>query len=192
MRIGLFFGSFNPVHIGHLIIANHMLANSDMDKLWMVVSPHNPLKEKKSLAKDYDRLRLLNLAIEEDDRIKASDIEFYLPKPSYTIDTLTYMKEKYPKHDFALIMGGDNIANLHKWKNYEILLENYTIYVYERPGYDMGELVKHPNVHVIQDTPLLNISASFIRKNIREGKSVKYLLPPPVYDYITGSNMYKK
>ncbi|MEL6988035.1 MAG: nicotinate (nicotinamide) nucleotide adenylyltransferase [Bacteroidota bacterium] len=192
MRIGLFFGSFNPVHIGHLIIANHMLSNSDMDKLWMVVSPHNPLKEKTSLAKDYDRLRLLNLAIDEDDRIKASDIEFYLPKPSYTIDTLTYLKEKYPKYEFALIMGGDNIASLHKWKNYEILLENYTIYVYERPGYDMGELVDHPNVHVIQDTPLLNISASFIRKCIREGKSVKYLLPPPVYDYITGSNMYKK
>lgn len=192
MKIGLFFGSFNPVHIGHMIIANHMVSNTDMDKLWMVVSPHNPLKEKSSLAKDYDRLHLINITIEDDFRLSASDIEFRLPKPSYTIDTLTYLDEKYPQHEFVLIMGGDNIASLHKWKNYELLLSNYEIFVFERPGYEMGALVEHENVHVVPETPLLNISASYIRKCIKENKSVRYLLPDPVFKYIDGSNMYKK
>jgi len=192
MEIGLFFGSFNPVHIGHMIIANHMVSNTDMDRLWMVVSPHNPLKEKSSLAKDYDRLHLINITIEDDLRLKASDIEFRLPKPSYTIDTLTYLNEKYPQHDFSIIMGGDNIANLHKWKNYEMLLSNYKIYVFERPGYEMGALINHPNVQIVPETPLLNLSASYIRKCIREKKSVRYMLPDPVFKYIDGSNMYKK
>jgi nicotinate-nucleotide adenylyltransferase len=192
MEIGLFFGSFNPVHIGHMIIANHMVSNTDMDRLWMVVSPHNPLKEKSSLAKDYDRLHLINITIEDDLRLKASDIEFRLPKPSYTIDTLTYLNEKYPQHKFSIIMGGDNIATLHKWKNYEMLLSNYKIYVFERPGYEMGELIDHPNVELVPETPLLNISASYIRKCIKENKSVRYLLPDPVFKYIDGSNMYKK
>ena len=192
MEIGLFFGSFNPVHIGHMIIANHMVTNTDMDRLWMVVSPHNPLKEKSSLAKDYDRLHLINITIEDDLRLKASDIEFRLPKPSYTIDTLTYLNEKYPQHKFSIIMGGDNIATLHKWKNYEMLLSNYKIYVFERPGYEMGELIDHPNVELVPETPLLNISASYIRKCIKENKSVRYMLPDPVFKYIDGSNMYKK
>lgn len=192
MKIGLFFGSFNPVHIGHMIIANHMVSNTDMDKLWMVVSPHNPLKEKSSLAKDYDRLHLINITIEDDFRLKGSDIEFHLPKPSYTIDTLTYLDEKYPQHEFVLIMGGDNIASLHKWKNYELLLTKYEIYVFERPGYEMGELVSHEHVHVVPGTPLLNISASYIRKCIKENKSVRYMLPDAVFKYIDGSNMYKK
>lgn len=192
MEIGLFFGSFNPVHIGHMIIANHMVTNTDMDRLWMVVSPHNPLKEKSSLAKDYDRLHLINITIEDDLRLKASDIEFRLPKPSYTIDTLTYLNEKYPQHKFSIIMGGDNIATLHKWKNYEMLLSNYKIYVFERPGYEMGELIDHPNVQLVPETPLLNISASYVRKCIKENKSVRYMLPDPVFKYIDGSNMYKK
>jgi nicotinate-nucleotide adenylyltransferase len=192
MEIGLFFGSFNPVHIGHMIIANHMVTNTEMDRLWMVVSPHNPLKEKSSLAKDYDRLHLINITIEDDLRLKASDIEFRLPKPSYTIDTLTYLNEKYPQHKFSIIMGGDNIATLHKWKNYEMLLSNYKIYVFERPGYEMGELIKHPNVQLVPETPLLNISASYVRKCIKENKSVRYMLPDPVFKYIDGSNMYKK
>lgn len=191
MKVGLFFGSFNPVHVGHLIIANHLISNSDLDKLWMVISPQNPLKEKASLAKDYDRLHLMNLALEEDPRIKATDIEFYLPKPSYTIDTMTYLHERYPQHEFVLIMGGDNIATLHKWKNYQLLLSNYKIYVYERPGYEMGELIDHENVEIVKDTPMLDISASFIRKCIKEGKSIRYMVPDVVFNYLDGSNMYK-
>ena len=190
-RIGLFFGSFNPVHVGHMIIANFMVSQTDLKEAWMIVSPHNPLKEKKSLANDYDRLHLVNLAIGDNLSIRASDIEFSLPKPSYTIDTLTYMSEKYPDKEFVLIMGGDNIATLHKWKNYEQILKHYKIYVYSRPNYDPGKLRDHPSVQYFE-APLMNISSSYIRKNIKEGKSIQYLVTRKVFDYLESTNLYRK
>ncbi len=189
-KIGLFFGSFNPVHIGHMIIANFMVEHSDLEKIWMVVSPHNPHKEKKSLAKDHDRLHLVDLAIGENTGIKASDIEFNLPKPSYTIDTLTYLKEKYPNHEFCLIMGGDNLGTFHKWKNYEKILENHKIFVYKRPGYELEGLKEHESVTILE-APLLTISASYIRKQIKKGNSIQYLVPDSVWKYLAGSRMYR-
>jgi len=190
MRIGLFFGSFNPVHIGHLIIANHILNNTDLEKLWMVVSPHNPFKKKSSLANNHDRLHLMNLAIGDNPNISASDIEFNLPQPSYTIDTLMYLKEKHPNHTFCLIMGGDNLKSLHKWKNYEKILENYQIYVYQRPAYDPGDLKDHVSITIV-DAPLLEISSSFVRNCIAENKSIQYLVPESVYLYLDESPIYK-
>jgi nicotinate-nucleotide adenylyltransferase len=190
MKIGLFFGSFNPVHIGHLIIAEFMATHTDLQKVWMVVSPHNPHKPKKSLARDYDRLHLVDLAVSDNARIEPSGVEFGLPKPSYTIDTLAFLKEKYPEHSFSLIMGGDNLATLQTWKNAEIILRDYQIYVYNRPSYALGELATHPNVHLF-DAPLLEISATMVRTWIKEGKSVRYLLPEPVFDYLNASNIYK-
>ena len=189
-KIVLFFGSFNPVHVGHMIIANFMVEHSELDEIWMVVSPHNPLKEKKSLAKDHDRLHLVRLAIGDNLNIKASDIEFGLPKPSYTIDTLAYLKEKYPHHEFSLIMGGDNLGTFHKWKNYQGILENHNIYVYQRPGYDLGELQDHERITILE-APLLTISASYIRKQVKEKRSIQYLVPDRVWEYIDGSSMYK-
>jgi len=190
-KIGLFFGSFNPVHVGHMIIANFMVEHSDLDQIWMVVSPHNPHKNKKTLAKDRDRLHLVDLAIGHNPNIRPSDIEFGLPKPSYTIDTLTYLKEKYPSKEFSLIMGGDNLGTLNKWKNYEMILDNHHIYVYARPNYTLGDLADHKSVTVLEDAPLLSISASYIRRQIKEGKNPQYLLPDSVYEYIKDSNLYK-
>lgn len=190
MHIGLYFGSFNPVHVGHMVIANHILINSDMDQLWMVVSPHNPHKEKKTLANDYDRLHLVDLAIDGNLKIHASNIEFSLPRPSFTIDTLTFLKEKHPDHEFSLIMGGDNLASFHKWKNYELILEHHQIYVYNRPTYELGPLEKHPKVHIVE-APMLNISSSFIRNSIKKGQSIQYLVPHAVFEYITDYNLYK-
>ena len=190
MKIGLFFGSFNPVHIGHMIIANFMHTQTDLDKVWMVVSPQNPHKPKKSLARDYDRLHLVRLAIEDNIGLQASNIEFDLPQPSYTIDTLTYLKERHQDKDFVLIMGGDNLATLHKWKNYELILENHEIYVYKRPQYDLGNLVDHPKVKTFE-APLMDISASYIRKCIREGHSIQYLVPTPVFKYINSSQLFR-
>lgn len=190
-KIGLFFGSFNPVHIGHMIIANYMATQTDLDKVWFVVSPHNPLKPKTTLARDYDRLHLVRLAIGDNPRLEASNIEFDLPKPSYTVDTLVYLKEKYPHCEFALIMGSDNLESLHKWKNYEVLLRDYQIYVYKRPLFDPGDLAKHQNIHFF-DAPLMQISASYIRSCLKQGKSVQYLVPEPVFEYLESSNIYKK
>lgn len=189
-KIGLFFGSFNPVHTGHMVIANYMAIHSDLKQVWLVVSPHNPLKQKKSLARDYDRLHLVRLAIGDNTLLRASDIEFGLPKPSYTIDTLTYLKEKYPDKDFVLIMGGDNLGSLHKWKNYELLLRDYEIYVYQRPDYDLGELKDHPSVRIFE-APQMQISSSFIRQCIKEGKSVEYLVPDRVLEYLRVSGLYR-
>jgi nicotinate-nucleotide adenylyltransferase len=191
MNIGLFFGSFNPVHIGHMIIANHMVQLRTLDRVWMVVSPQSPFKKKESLARDYDRLHLVHLAIGENPKLRASDIEFKLEKPSYTIDTLTYLTEKYPQHDFSLIMGEDNLKTFHKWKNYEKILENFKICVYQRPGYESDMYVDHPNVLFVEAS-LLNISASYIRKRIAEGFSVQYLVPDKVYDYLSTSYLYRK
>ncbi len=191
MKVGLFFGSFNPVHVGHLIIANFMATHTDLKQVWLVVSPQNPLKKKQSLARDHDRLHLVRLAIGDNPKLRASNIEFNLPKPSYTIDTLTYLKEKHPEKEFVLIMGGDNIATLHKWKNYETILANYQIYVYSRPKYDSGPLVHHASVKTFE-APLMDISASYLRKCLKEGKSIQYLVPEEVFAYLSSSSLYKK
>jgi nicotinate-nucleotide adenylyltransferase len=189
MEIGLFFGSFNPVHVGHMILANHMVEHTPLKQVWMVVSPHNPLKAKASLANDHDRLHLLQLAIGDNPRLLASNVEFALPKPSYTIDTLTYLQEKYPNKTFSLIMGADNISTIDKWKNYELLLSNYKIYVYKRPGYELGAFALYPNVSIIE-APLLDISATFIRESLKNGKSIQYLVPDKVYQYLENTKMY--
>ncbi len=191
MKIGLYFGSFNPIHIGHMIIANYMVEHTDLTKLWLVVTPHNPHKEKKTLANNYDRLHLVNLAVEDNPKLVSSSIEFNLPQPSYTIDTLTYLSEKYPDIEFALIMGGDNLATLHKWKNYEVMIEQYPIYVYKRPSYELPELADHPNIHICE-APLLSISSSYIRNLIKEKKSIKYLVPDKVYAYLTENPIYQR
>mgnify|MGYP000990914450 CR=1 FL=1 len=191
MKIGLFFGSFNPVHVGHLIIANFMSTQTDLDKVWLVVSPQNPLKPKKTLARDYDRLHLVQLGIGDNPKIQASNVEFDLPKPSYTIDTLAFLKEKYPDRSFALIMGGDNLASLHLWKNYEQILAGYDIYVYKRPAYEVGELAAHPRVRICE-APLLDISATYIRECLRTGKSVRYLVPDAVWEYLESGNLYRQ
>jgi len=190
-KIGLFFGSFNPIHVGHLIIANYLSNHSDLDEIWLVVSPQNPFKKKSSLAKDYDRFHLAQLGIGDNPKIKASKIEFDLPQPSYTIDTLIHLKEKHPDKEFALIMGGDNLASFHKWKNFEIILRDYHIYVYQRPEYVLGELANHEHVHIL-DTPQMNISSSSIRKLIKEGKSYRYMVPDSVFESIEASGIYKK
>ena len=190
MKVGLFFGSFNPIHIGHLIIANHLEQNSDLDQVWFVVSPHNPFKEKSTLANDYDRLHLVNLAIENYPNLKSSNIEFSMPQPSYTIDTLVVLKEKFPEHDFALIMGMDNLKGFHKWKNYEQILENYSIYVYPRTNSKPEKWENHPKFQFIE-APILEISSTFIRNAIKEQKNVRPLLEDSVWSYLVGSSLYK-
>ena len=189
-KIGLFFGSFNPVHIGHLIIANYMATQTDLDRVWFVVSPQNPLKPKKTLARDHDRLHLVRLGIGDNPLLQASNVEFDLPKPSYTVDTLAFLREKYPDREFALIMGGDNLATLHLWKNYEQILAGYDLYIYKRPAIDLGELATHPRVRIFQ-APLLDISATYIRECLRTGKSVRYLVPEAVWEYLESSRMYR-
>lgn len=191
MNVGLFFGSFNPIHQGHLIIASQLVEHTDLDEVWFVVSPQNPLKEKKSLLNEYDRLYLVEQAIEGDKRFKASNIEFNLPKPSFSVDTLAYLKDKHPEHTFSLIMGGDNLGTLHKWKNYEAILNHYQVYVYKRPGYEMPEnLTYHPNIH-IAEFPQMDISASYIRNCAKNDISLKYLVPEAVRKYIEEMNLYK-
>ena len=190
LRTGLFFGSFNPIHVGHLIIANFMATGSALQEVWLVVSPHNPLKPRQSLAKDYDRLHLVNIAVENNPRLRACDIEFGLPRPSYTVDTLAYLKERYPRREFVLIMGSDNLATLDKWKNPEVLLRDYQIFVYLRPGFPPGPYSEHPNVQIFEEVPLMQISSSFIRARIREGRSVQYLVTEPVLEYLSASGMY--
>ena len=190
MKIGLFFGTFNPIHIGHLIIANHILEYSDLDRIWFVVSPQNPLKDQKSLLSEKHRLQMVRLAIDDNYKFKASNIEFKLPKPSYTITTLTYLQEKYPLQQFVLIMGSDNLETLNKWKNYEQILKHYSIYVYKRKNGEGDAFKSHPNVKIF-DFPYLNISASYIRKALEEGKSAKYLIPEKALEYIQTINFYK-
>lgn len=184
MRAGLFFGSFNPIHIGHLIIANHVVSHGALDEIWFVVSPQNPFKERATLLDEYDRLHLVELAIEGDERFRASNIEFNLPKPSYTIDTLTYLGEKYPKHQFALLMGSDNLKSLKKWKNYEVILEQYSIYVYTRPNQEKTELADHRSITILNKTPLMHISSTFIRDEVNQGHSIKHLVPEKARQYI--------
>lgn len=188
-KIGLFFGSFNPVHVGHLIIANYMANHTDLKEVWLMVSPHNPLKKKSSLINMYDRLEMVNLALEGSENLRSSDFEFRLNQPSYTIDTLTYLKEQYPDKEFVLIMGSDNLVSLKKWKNYEILLRDYKFYVYPRPGFEVHEFGNHPSIS-ITDTPLMELSSTFLRKAIHEGKNIKYFLPDQVLDFIDKKGLY--
>lgn len=192
-KIGLFFGSFNPIHIGHLILGNYILEKSDMDELWFVVSPQNPFKDKKTLLKDHNRLEMVNLAITNYPKMRVSDIEFSLPKPSYTVDTLTYLREKYPDHQFSLIMGEDNLAGLQRWKNADFLVKNYQIIVYPRVVNDEKEAsdyLRHNNINLIK-APIIELSATEIRTMIKENKNVRPMLPPEVFDYLDGSNFYK-
>ncbi len=190
MKIGLYFGSFNPIHIGHLAIANYMVEFSDLDEIWLVVSPQNPLKKKNSLLNEFDRFDMVELALKDDLRIKPSDIEFNLPKPSYTIDTLTYLSEKNPKYNFNLIVGADSLQSFHKWKNYEKILKHYKLYVYPRPNCNIDEFKDHEKVSVI-NAPLMEVSSSFIRKSIKENKNIRHFLPAEVYKYIEKMNFYK-
>ena len=189
MNIGLYFGSFNPIHHGHLIIAQHLLNETDLEQVWMVISPQNPFKPQKQLLNEYHRLHLVHLAIGDNSRIKASDIEFGLPKPSYTIDTITYLKEKYPQHNFSIIMGSDGLQNLDKWKNASKLMQENPFYVYRRPGF---EIIQQPvNKLMIVEAPLLEISATHIRELIRQQKSIRYLVPDAVIDELKRNNYYK-
>lgn len=189
-KTGLFFGSFNPVHTGHLIIAGYMANFTDLDEVWLVVSPHNPLKQKSGLANAYDRLEMARLAAEPAPYIKVSDIEFTLPQPSYTVDTLAYLEEKYPSREFVLIMGADNLSSLKKWKNYEVLLKNYQLYVYPRPGSDVSEWLQHPSVQ-LTETPQMEISSTFIRKALKDRKDIQFLVPDNVISFMDSKSMYR-
>ena len=199
MKIGLYFGTFNPIHIGHLIIANHVAEYSDVKQVWMVVTPHNPLKKKETLLNDSIRLELVHLATEGYPKIKPSDIEFKLPQPNYTVNTLAYLQEKYPKNEFSLIMGEDNLKSFHKWKNYEVILQNHDIFVYPRidTKAQTNEInnylafKNHPKIHFIA-APIVEISATFIRESIKNKKNVQPLLPNKVWEYIDHNNLYKK
>jgi len=190
MRVGLFFGSFNPIHTGHLIIAQHIANQPEIDQVWLVVSPQNPFKSKQSLAGDYDRLHLVNLAIEDNPSLKSCSIEFNLPQPSYTIDTLTHLHEKYPRHEFSLIVGSDILSTFHKWKNHERILSNHKIYVYLRPGSIEALEYREHSSFVFCEGPRIDISASYIRECIQQGKSIRYLVSDKVFEYLDGSNMY--
>ena len=189
--IGLFFGSFNPIHAGHLIIARYMASFTGLTEVWLVVSPHNPFKTKSTLANAYDRLEMARLATENAANIRVSDIEFSLPQPSYTVDTLAYLTEKHPEKKFALIMGADNLVSLKKWKNYEVLLRNHRIFVYPRPGAPIDEWVNHPAI-TVTDSPLMEISSTFIRTAIGDKKNVQFFLPDNVLEFIESKGMYRK
>lgn len=191
MNIGLYFGSFNPIHTGHLIIANHVLEHTDLDKIWFVVSPHNPLKESHTLLNEYDRLHLAELAIKNNPKFRISNVEFHLPKPSYTIDTLTYLSEKFPLEKFTVIMGSDSYQNLSRWKNYTKILEFYKIAIFERPGFPVDRNTIHPNVSVL-NAPLLEISSTYIRTQIKEHRSIQYLVPDAVLECIAENRYYLK
>jgi len=189
-KIGLFFGSFNPIHIGHLIIANTIVETTDLAKVWFVVSPQNPLKPSKGLLHEFDRYDMVRAAVYDNYKLEVSDVEFHMPKPSYTIHTLVYLSEKHPDKEFKIIIGEDNLESFTRWKNYEQILENYGLYVYPRPGVTSSELKRHPNVQVVE-APLLDISATFIRNSIRKGHSVRYLVPEGVEAIIREKKFYQ-
>lgn len=190
-KVGLLFGSFNPIHAGHMVIAGYMLGFTDLDDVWMVISPHNPLKEKKTLLADHHRYAMVQIAVEDNPRLLACNIEFKMPQPSYTIDTLVRLEEKHPDHQFVLIAGTDIFPTFHKWKNYTTLLENYKFYIYRRPGFDPGPYASHPRI-VIFDAPLMEISSSFIRQAVADGRDIRYFVPDKVYEYIIEMHFYEK
>ncbi len=189
MKIGLFFGSFNPVHVGHLIIANHVLNDTDLEQVWFVVSPQNPFKQSGSLLNEYHRLHLIQSAIEGETKIKASNIEFKLPKPSYTIDTLTYLHEKYPQHQFSIILGSDGFSNINKWKNYENIINSIKLYIYLRTGFDVVNTIE-ANIEILK-APILEISSTHIRELIKKKKSIRFLVPDVVNEEIESNHYYK-
>jgi nicotinate-nucleotide adenylyltransferase len=190
MQTGLFFGSFNPIHVGHMVLANYMLSVMGLKEIWFVVSPHNPLKEKASLIHQRQRLFMVNEAIGDNSKIKGSNIEFKLSQPSYTVNTLAHLQEKYPKKEFALIMGADNLQGLYKWKNYESILKSHFIYVYPRPGFDGGIFKNHAKVK-FTDAPLMEISSTFIRKCVKEKIDVRYFMPPEAWAYMREMHFYE-
>lgn len=190
MKIGLFFGSFNPVHIGHMALASYFVEFTDIDQLWFVISPHNPLKKKESLVNDQMRLEMVELAIDHDKRFQTCDVEFHMPKPSYTIDSLTYLTEKHPRHEFILLMGSDGLSTFHKWKNHEQISNNYHRYVYPRKSDISIEYSQHRNLTFIEEAPIIEISSSFIRKSIREKKDIRMFLPQQVWEYIERYGLY--
>ncbi|NQY05857.1 MAG: nicotinate-nucleotide adenylyltransferase [Flavobacteriaceae bacterium] len=192
-KVGLYFGTFNPIHIGHLTIANHMVEHSDLDQIWMVITPHNPFKKKSSLLDNHHRYDMVYRAIEHYPKLKASDIEFKLSQPNYTVNTLAHLEEKYPDYSFSLIMGEDNLKNFHKWKNCEAILEQHHIYIYPRisEGTTEHQFQNHPKIHKVT-APIMEISSTFIRKSIKEGKNIRPLLPESVFSYVDEMNFYKK
>ena len=191
MKIGLYFGSFNPIHIGHLVIANHIAEYSDLNEVWFVVTPHNPFKKKSSLLDNFQRLEMVYRATKEYTKLKPSDIEFNLPQPNYTINTLVYLQEKHPDYEFSLIMGEDNLKSFHKWKNYEVILENHHIYVYPRVSDEKTETQfdGHSKIHPV-DAPIMELSSTFIRNAIKAGKNIKPMLPEHVWEYLDEMNFY--
>lgn len=189
-HVGLYFGTFNPVHIGHMIIAQFMLEHSNMDEIWFMVTPHNPHKKKSTLLDDRQRLHMVELAIDDHVSMKASDEEFGLPQPSYTVTTLTHLSEKFPDKKFSLIMGMDNLQSFHKWKNFDRIIEAHDLYVYPRPGYNGGQFADHEKVHIIP-APNMEISSTQIRSSIKEHKNVSYMLPPRVWEYLETNNYYR-
>lgn len=189
MKIGLYFGSFNPIHVGHLIIANHVANNTDLNQVWFVVSPQNPFKSSSSLLNQYHRLHMIKSAIDGENKLRASSVEFKLPRPSYTVNTLAYLKEKHPGHEFSLILGSDGFQNLDKWKNYEVLVKNYPIYIYKRPGFDIKQN-RGANITVLS-APLLEISSTRIREMIKEKKSIRFLVPDTVMEEIESNHYYR-
>jgi nicotinate-nucleotide adenylyltransferase len=191
MKIGLFFGSFNPIHIGHLAIANYMVEYTNLEQIWFVVSPQNPFKNKGSLLADYHRLALVNKAIENYPKFKASNVEFDMPKPSFTIDTLTYLREKYPHINFSLIIGSDNLKTFTKWKNHELILSNHDLFVYPRPNFEADKIALDGNIQIV-NAPLMEISSSFIRKAIHEKKDIPYFMPEMAYNYLKEMHFYEK
>lgn len=192
MKIGLFFGSFNPIHLGHLVIANHIVEYSNLNEIWFVVTPHNPFKKKSTLLDNFQRLEMVYRATKDYTKLKSSNIEFNLPQPNYTVNTLVHLQEKYPDHEFSLIMGEDNLKSFHKWKNYDVILENHDIYVYPRVSDEKTETQfdGHKKIHHIA-APLMELSSTFIRKAIKEGKNVKPMLPENVWEYLDEMNFYK-
>jgi nicotinate-nucleotide adenylyltransferase len=192
LKVGLYFGSYNPIHIGHLAIANYIVEYTDINQLWFVVSPQNPHKKKENLLADYHRLELVEKAIDDDYRFQVSNIEFNLPKPSYTVDTLARLSERFPNYSFTILIGSDNLENFHKWKNHEIIIENYGIIIYPRPGFDKSKIEVNKNITIVESAPLMEISSTFIRNAVKEGKDIRHFMPPKAWKYLDEMNFYRK
>lgn len=190
-EICLYFGSFNPIHAGHLAIANYIVEFTDLDEFWFVVTPQNPHKKKKNLLNDYDRLEMVQFAVEGDERLQVSDIEFFLPKPSFTIDTLAYLKDRHPNNHFKILIGSDNLQSFNRWKNHSAIVENFGVIVYPRHGFDQSAIRMHPNILIAAEAPMMEISSSFIRKAIKQGKDIRHFLPPKTWEYIDRMGFYR-